>query len=403
IYNSIEYSITHPSISKDGSVLYFASDMPGGYGGLDIYKCTWEGSKWSAPVNLGNAINTIQDDAYPFLWNDSVLYFASRGRPGLGGFDIYRSILIGKKYGKPQNLGYPINTSSDDFSLALNEEGSSGIFASNRKGTTDLYEFSKIRVTLQVQAIDRKSKSALRGTKLVLIDSEGDQVEAVTDTAGNCSLYLLPGRSYEVIASFPDYKPVMKELAAVVASKDTVIHDTLLFEKAFQSYIKGVAEIDSVRRVSGLLIYILDMAGNTMDSVVTDINGEFSFEGDPGKDYLFYAVRNDLAGAMYVSGNKEKKSSYLYYLKIQLKPKEKKVVQGKIKCTLCIMDQVALEVKSKITGHIQNFSVFPNGMFTFEGYLNEPYVITAISGTRKTIKEIIPQKVSQAEVILKLE
>jgi len=131
-YNSNQYSVSYPSLSEDGKTLFFVSDMPGGIGGKDLYKCIWNGTGWSRPENLGNVINTTGDETAPFIHNDLTLYFASNGHGGFGGLDVFKVIATDGISPEVQNLGFPINTPADDFGLILNTEGSHGYFSSNR-------------------------------------------------------------------------------------------------------------------------------------------------------------------------------------------------------------------------------------------------------------------------------
>lgn len=131
-YSSDEYTTAHPSVSMDGKVLYFASDMPGGYGGVDLYMSTFANESWSLPVNLGPKINTEQDEMFPFIHKGNVLYFSSTGHAGLGGLDIFRVYLDGD--GVVENLGYPVNTNSDDFGIAFYKNTNEAHFSSNRQG-----------------------------------------------------------------------------------------------------------------------------------------------------------------------------------------------------------------------------------------------------------------------------
>ena len=147
--NNDEYSIGHPALSPDGKTLYFVSDMKGGYGGTDIFFCTREDGKWSNPTNIGAVINTFGNEMFPFIADTGDLYFASDGHPGFGGLDIFVSRKVDGKWTTPKNLGLPINSSYDDFSLAEYKNTGKGLFCSNRpdgKGADDLYCFNRISV-----------------------------------------------------------------------------------------------------------------------------------------------------------------------------------------------------------------------------------------------------------------
>lgn len=145
-YNNVqEYSLGDAALSKDGRIIYFTSDMPGGEGKTDIWYCEKRtDGTWDKPVNCGKTINSKEEEAFPAIGGDGALYYASKGLPGMGGYDIY--IAKGEKaqWNTPENLKYPINSTSDDFYL-ITRDGKSGYFSSNREGgqgSDDIYSFT---------------------------------------------------------------------------------------------------------------------------------------------------------------------------------------------------------------------------------------------------------------------
>jgi hypothetical protein len=138
-FNSQKYSLTHPFLTDNDKTLYFSSDMPGGYGGMDLYCSHYVNEKWTTPENLGNEINTSGNEGHPFIQNN-VLYFSSNGHPGLGGIDIF-NVRLSEPNPEIVNFGYPINTSSDDFDFVLDSTGFCGYLTSNRDTDNDnIYE-----------------------------------------------------------------------------------------------------------------------------------------------------------------------------------------------------------------------------------------------------------------------
>ncbi|MES2690731.1 MAG: OmpA family protein [Bacteroidota bacterium] len=134
-FNNKEYNCTHPCITKEGNALYFASDMPGGFGGLDIYRSIKQADgTWSQPVNLGNKVNTSENEMYPYV-ADGYLYFTSKGHVGFGGYDLFQSILTNGVAAVPRNMGKPFNSSKDDVAFIIARDGISGYFSSNRDNT----------------------------------------------------------------------------------------------------------------------------------------------------------------------------------------------------------------------------------------------------------------------------
>ncbi len=151
--NHPDYSISHPAVSADGSTLYFVSNMPGGIGGTDIYKSKRTAEGWGDPVNLGGDINTAGNEMFPVLYNDQI-FFASDGHPGLGGLDLFVTERLGEGSFLVRNVGYPLNTTWDDFSL-ITKDGKTGFLSSNRKGNDDIYSFIKDKIIVDITYVDQ--------------------------------------------------------------------------------------------------------------------------------------------------------------------------------------------------------------------------------------------------------
>ncbi len=147
-FNSDEYSIAHPALSKDGKHLYFASDMPGSFGKSDLYVVEInEDGSFKTPRNLGDQINTSGRETFPYISDKGKLFFASDGHDGLGGLDVFMILPDRNGVAGVYNLGEPINSTKDDFTFIINEENKIGYFASNRKGgrgDDDIYGFRQM-------------------------------------------------------------------------------------------------------------------------------------------------------------------------------------------------------------------------------------------------------------------
>jgi outer membrane protein OmpA-like peptidoglycan-associated protein/LysM repeat protein/tetratricopeptide (TPR) repeat protein len=142
--NNDDYSVAHPALSADGNIMIFSSNKPGGKGASDLYMVTMFNGSWSPAINLGNKINSLGNEVFPYLMNDSTLLFASDGHAGFGGLDIYISFKKDTTWTEPQNLMQPINSSFDDFGILLFNDLKSGFFSSNRPegtGLDDIYAF----------------------------------------------------------------------------------------------------------------------------------------------------------------------------------------------------------------------------------------------------------------------
>lgn len=199
----------HPAISKNGLALYFASNRMGGFGGYDIWLCTRLSIKdpWSKPKNAGNVVNTPGDEVFPYLRNDSILYFSSNGHVGMGGLDIFRINRDAKGREYVLNLLPPINSTFDDYGISFRTElKEEGYFTSNRskgsKGFDDIYHFALPILTYSISGkiINELTDSPIPYANVRLIGSDGSSLELFSDTEGNYAFSLNPQTNYVIIA-----------------------------------------------------------------------------------------------------------------------------------------------------------------------------------------------------------
>jgi len=262
-YNSDEYSVGHPALSKDGNILVFASDMPGGYGGTDLYYCIKSGKgQWTRPVNMGKVINTEGDEMFPFLDKDSKLMFASTGHAGLGGLDIFEVKLKDMKaLGAPVNMGSPINSPEDDFSLIIDEDNKKGYFSSNRSGNDDIYHFNRTthRVKLKVTVKDGTMNIPLAGSRIIMRHLDGiDTVH--TGVKGEFEKELARETDYEIIAQKLGYVSQTAFTSSVGITKDSLIHITINLFKTQTNQQWVINNCDSLKAKFSLknIYYDLD-------------------------------------------------------------------------------------------------------------------------------------------------
>jgi len=205
-------TLGHPTISEDEMTLIFSSDLSGGYGGKDLWIVKKQKrGKWSDPVNLGPAVNTSNDEMFPFLHSDGTLYFASSGHIGMGGFDIFKSYLDeNDMYSSITNLKFPVNTSANDFGMIIEKSGERGYLTSDRsggKGGDDIYQFELPPLVLSMKGVvtDSKTGAILTGANVILSSTEGTVKETQTDNTGSYMFKLDPLRSYEILVSVEGY------------------------------------------------------------------------------------------------------------------------------------------------------------------------------------------------------
>mgnify|MGYP003676538495 CR=1 FL=1 len=193
-FNSDDYSTEHPALSPDGTKLYFASDREGGFGSFDLYVVSIQKDGiFGTPQNLGKKINTDKKEQFPFIDENGNLYFASNGHPGFGLLDVFLSKSENGNFKKPDNLGLPVNSGYDDFSLSLDPNSNTGYFSSNRpggKGSDDIYSFSETKPLIIEDCkqfiagviTDKTTKIPLANATVELLDADGNLIEKITTT-----------------------------------------------------------------------------------------------------------------------------------------------------------------------------------------------------------------------------
>ena len=213
-FSSNKYSTEHPTLSKDGKTLYFASDMHGGMGGFDIYKVAVnEDGTYGEPENLGSKINTKHREQFPYISKINVLYFSSNDHQGYGGLDVFRSNMVNGSFDKPVNLGSSINSSLDDFAYVINEKENKGYVSSNRTGYDRLYGFGReenILTKYLVEGIvqDKNSKELLVGALVTLFD-ETDTViqDSIVGEKADYLFKIEPNKKYKIRGTQKAYIP----------------------------------------------------------------------------------------------------------------------------------------------------------------------------------------------------
>jgi outer membrane protein OmpA-like peptidoglycan-associated protein/tetratricopeptide (TPR) repeat protein len=205
-FNNASYDVRNPSVSKDGKTLYFSSNMPGGFGGEDLWKVTINGDTYGKPENLGSKINTAANESFPYITDTNVLYFSSNGKDGFGGLDVFRIDLT--KGTAVINIGAPVNTEKDDFAFTYNTSKKVGFFASNRGGNDDIYKADPV---CGVQAIavvkDAKTGIVLESATVVLVDAKDKTVgNQSSNLEGKTSFGIACSTSYAFQVSKQGYE-----------------------------------------------------------------------------------------------------------------------------------------------------------------------------------------------------
>ncbi len=204
---SPEYSVAHPALSSDGMTLYFSSNMPGTIGESDLFMSKFENGAWSAPRNLGPAINTTGQELFPSLLRDTLLYFASNGHSGMGGLDLFVCNLKDTQR-TVTNLGAPINSKNDDFGMLMEAGGSSGFFSSNRAGgvgADDIYYFEELQPYAEIKLYDSVTRIPICAATLTLKMDGRIAATRRSDMTGKAQFRLRPLEEYQLSVSAEGY------------------------------------------------------------------------------------------------------------------------------------------------------------------------------------------------------
>ncbi len=283
LYNSTEYSYGHAALTADGKTMYLASDMPGGFGGVDLYKSEMqENGSWTAPINLGANINTEGNEMFPFIHEDGYLFFASNGLLGLGGLDIFMTKVNTKSFSKPINVGIPVNSSTDDFAFIIDREMKTGYFSSNReegKGSDDIYSFNLLKpfgVKIIGVAMDEED-SILANTEITLYNKRVKLNTVITDSLGNYSFSAEQGNIYMLIGKKDKFSDGKK----IVSTKDVigdVKADIFLLNIPDFSFYCSVKDKKTNEPIDNVNVILLNKKTKLIEEFVTSKEGDFSKE-----------------------------------------------------------------------------------------------------------------------------
>ncbi len=215
-------SYGHPAVSPDGTWLYFTSDRPGGYGGKDLWRVSLK-ERASVPENLGDFVNTPGDEMFPYVRDDSVLYFASNGHAGLGGLDIFRAEMQPSGSWLVTNMGVPVNSSADDFGITFGY-GESGFFSSNRgdsRGYDHLYSFMLPDLKIEIGGIvEDLDGYPVDGALIRIVGDDGSIRKSRSKPDGTFSFPLQRGVSYVMMAGAAGYLNAKQEFMSGVEEED---------------------------------------------------------------------------------------------------------------------------------------------------------------------------------------
>jgi len=309
--NNKEFATCHPALSADGRALYFASNRPGGMGGMDLYVVRKLGKGWSGPRNLGPTVNTTGNEIFPFINQEGQLFFASDGHQGMGGLDVYVSEQQDGEWIATENLGAPYNSIKDDFGFSMLKNGQEGYFSSNRAeslGGDDIFHWQSDELAVKglshtntIAVIDEATGERIPEALVTVAEGVvssfdqqvaakketeaiNNQINFLTDNKGMVSSTFATGKTYTVAVNKPGYTSYKKVVSAyelmkaqewivAIAKREGVVVDGSIINKKYDHAIPN-AEIS-----------LFNFCTGEKEKILSDNEGKFTFFLDCKCDY----------------------------------------------------------------------------------------------------------------------
>lgn len=302
-FNDRNYNVAHPALRNDGMMLVFASDKPGGKGGMDLYFCSRQSDNtWSEPINI-SVLNSSENEIFPSFDGSDNLYYSSDGLPGLGGIDIFISKNNGNNFSEPVNLKAPINSSFDDFSLTTRNDLESGYLSTNRFGTPetdDIAVFSKktvpepvvepvakmiLKPVIRITVLDKYTSIPLPYVSVALKDNQGNVIfQGMTDPDGLLVVEELPADTYRVQGILNEVTTTLATIAKEDFSNE-VIQRTLTHNDPRFTLSGITTNTKNDQSVSGVIVTCENTSLNKKSTRITGTDGKFFFQLEQASDF----------------------------------------------------------------------------------------------------------------------
>lgn len=294
LYNNPAYNVGHACFSSDGRRIYFASEQPGGLGGADLYYSDFLDGGWNPPVNLGPAVNTDQDELFPAV-SENTLYFSSKGHFGIGGLDIF-TIPVSLN-GSALNMGFPINTSYDDFGIVANKDEKGGFFSSNRGDFVDrIYSWQRKDPTIYFEGtvVERYAeKEPVPNQWVVFEDQTAATIDTLyTDSLGQFGTQLYMNHDYRFITEkqyFALESPLSVSTAGIV--RDSTIQGELVLKPLTIFVTLKVVERGTKNPIPYAKTTVTASLNGKDTVLVTDNQGLVTLQVDRYADYMAHASK----------------------------------------------------------------------------------------------------------------
>ena len=299
-FNSDEYSCGHPTLNMADNKMYFVSDMPGGFGGTDLYVVEYNGGSWGVPVNMGADINTEGNEMFPYIDPSDNMYFASDGHAGLGGLDIfYVELEKDKPVALPENLGSPVNSEKDDFGLITDAGRNSGFFSSNRKnGYSDdnIYAFNRKCRELRILVYDATTELPLSDAEVRLIKNGANQNLFTTDNAGQIKICMATGLEFEFKAFKEGYEGISVGYGSMATTQEAGAEIKIYLQSSKLPLVKGTIRSELTNEpIAGATVILTNERDESTATVITGPDGKYEFQPEKKGNYVVSAVKENYA------------------------------------------------------------------------------------------------------------
>ena len=346
-YNDPAYNVGHGNLSSDGKTMYFSSDMPGGFGAADIYVTRFVNGNWTKPENMGALINTDQHELFPFVQNNQLI-FASNGHFGFGGLDNFE-VELGTS-DTPKNIGFPINSSADDFGYIIAKNNKKGYFSSNRKEFVDhIYSFTKrpITILLEGTVVARyKIMEPIQKQLVFMKDEATGKIDSlITDEFGKFSKKVPASKKYTFTATKRDFRqPEVPTATTFGIRKDsTVVTKVILFPTTIIIQLR-VVEKETKNKIPFANTKISDYTKGTDTALMCNEEGMVALKVD--RDKLYWA-QGSMKGYVNADASFNTGTGYEKVIELQLQlPRLKKGDKFKLENIFYDLNKATLRPES---------------------------------------------------------
>lgn len=297
-FNNKDYSFAHPTLSPDGNTMIFASDLPMGEGGMDLYMTKKEGETWTEPINLGNIINTRGNEVFPSFDEKGKLYFSSNMHPGFGGLDLFVTSEVNSNWKKPENIGTPINSVKDDFGLITKDDLRTGYFSSSRTKDDQIYSFKKSgTIFITGKVVNCITDEPIEKAKVSITKNDRPFAELLSDSNGMFQLEVSKKiKLLDALATKTLFKNSVgcpgKETIKVGSNNEVILGIKPLAKKEDLVMCGRVLNQDCNYLLEDVKVTLINICNGEEIEVVTDENGSFSAPLEKGCKYKLIAEKD---------------------------------------------------------------------------------------------------------------